>query len=155
MNERNNKLLLLATAGALAATAAMTLASGCNTFDSPYEDAARVSSRGEAGSPGPVAGLKQSLSGCVNVYVESEAIDYFDRLLGYGVDCGSDPLFYLDPVWECEKNGKHYTVVRFSSDEESWHIVKRSVIPTPGTPWDFQCQYDDTNACKKITCKRI
>lgn len=135
---------------------------GCNTLDSPYEDAERRVSASAAGAPSPAivdaASSAQPLHAeCVNFYLESEASDYFIRMVGEprgdDIYCGDDPLYYMDQTWNCQAFGVWYTISRYSRDEEIPLEVRRLVIREDGDSWSFQCKYD--NECLRIKCRRI
>lgn len=140
---------------------AVLLPSGCNTLDSPYEDAERLANA-VAGRNAPevdaLAKQEPLLAECVSFYLDSEAADYFESQVGDPsmpgeLHCGDDPIWYLDQTWNCEVFGVDYTVVRFSRESELPFETRRTVIPSKGEPWSFQCKYD--SECIKIKCKRI
>lgn len=135
----------------------------CADLPSPAPDIAAAGSRAPhalvTGQPrDEVARLEQSLSQCVNFYLESEAADYFETAVGDAsipgdVNCGSDPLFYVDQTWECATADNFYVVSRFSQDAELPFETRRVVLPTKGQAWSFRCVYD--SQCVKISCDRI
>jgi hypothetical protein len=105
------------------------------------------------------AGKKvQAIGTCVNLYLESEAGDYFENVAGDGssgaVSCGDDPLYYLDQTWNCieDRHGVRFAVTRYSPTPESWQYIERAVIASNGDDWKFRCEYDDTNVCGRISC---
>jgi len=132
---------------------------GCNTLDSPYEDAARASAAGAQAPVVDAAAVGQALfASCYDIYLESEARDYFETQVGDPFEpgemhCGDDPLWFWDQTWNCEVFGVDYTVVRYSQESELPFETRRTVIPSRGTPWSFQCKYD--SGCLNIRCKRI